>query len=377
MSAAAPVEPAPSPRASAPARRARWLLRSPGVRTADVIALGESGVLGAQGIERALRVAGLAPSADGWRSRVQQLLFGLAAVLFVAGVVCVVAANWASIGRWGRFALGQAAPVAVVALALWRGLDTLAGKILLTVACGLIGPLLALFGQTYQTGADVDALFRAWALLALPWTLASCFAPAWLLWIVVVEFGAGAWIHTFDLWRFLWFGFLPSWLGACALQAALLVLWELAAHRFDWLAGRFTPRLLAFSLLAPLTLCASAAVLMTSGNRMLGAGFFDWSLYFGAAMWGAVLVAGWIAYRRATIELGMLGLGWLSVTTVAMSATARLVIDTRAGAAGLLLAAAVLFAASAIGRRWLRALAQEAHARDAGPADAPVDRTAR
>jgi uncharacterized membrane protein len=342
-----------------------WLVRERGVRTADVIALGEQRVLGADGIEQALRIAGLAPTAAGWRGRIEQLLFGMAAALFVAGVICVVAANWASIGRWGRFALGQAVPVAVLGLALWRGLDTLAGKILLTVACGLIGPLLALFGQTYQTGADVDALFRAWALLALPWTLASCFAPAWLLWIVVVEFAAGAWVHTFDLWRFVWFGFLPSWLGACALQAALLVLWEVAAHRFDWLSGRFAPRLLAFALLAPLTLSACAAVWMTGEDALFGGLASGRSLYAGLAMWVATLAAGWLAYRRATIELGMLGLGWLSVTVFAMSATVRLVVSTRFGVTGLLLAAAVLFAASAIGRRWLRSLAQEAHAREA------------
>ena len=339
-------------------------MRERGVRTADVIALGEQQVLGADGIEQALRVAGLAPTADGWRTRVEQLLFGLAAALFVAGVICVVAANWASIGRWGRFALGQAVPIVFLGLALWRGLDTLAGRILLTVACALIGPLLALFGQTYQTGADVDALFKAWAVLALPWTLASCFAPAWLLWIVIVEFAAGAWLHTFDLWRFVWFGFVPTWLGACAVQAALLVLWEIAAYRFEWLAGRFAPRLLAFTLLAPLTLSAAAAIWAAGGGGLFGSIAPDRSLYAGLAMWAATLAVGWFAYRRATIELGMLGLGWLSVTVVAMAATVRIVVSTRFGATGLLLAAGVLFLASAIGRRWLRTLAQEAHARD-------------
>ncbi|MET0204922.1 MAG: DUF2157 domain-containing protein [Casimicrobiaceae bacterium] len=51
----------------------------------------------------------------------------------------------------------------MIALAVWRGLDTLPGKAAL-VAALLAGALLALVGQVYQTGADTFELFAAWAV---------------------------------------------------------------------------------------------------------------------------------------------------------------------------------------------------------------------
>ncbi len=46
------------------------------------------------------------------------------------------------------------------------------GKAALLLATLLLGVFLALFGQTYQTGADPWQLFANWALLILPWEVA-------------------------------------------------------------------------------------------------------------------------------------------------------------------------------------------------------------
>src|SRR5690606_13573849 len=109
------------------------------------------------------------------------------------------------------------------------------GRLTLTAAIVLVGPLLALFGQTYQTGADLSVLFRSWALVTLPWVLASCFAPAWLAWLVIAEAWLVLYVEAFDLWWRIWFGFVPTWMLATVLNAAALVLWEAAARRFAWL----------------------------------------------------------------------------------------------------------------------------------------------
>jgi uncharacterized membrane protein len=49
------------------------------------------------------------------------------------------------------------------------------------------GALLALFGQTYQTGADVYELFLTWALLGLPLVVAAQWGVASAAWVLVLN----------------------------------------------------------------------------------------------------------------------------------------------------------------------------------------------
>src|SRR3546814_15416019 len=90
--------------------------------------------------------------------------------------VCSSELNWNDLGRFAKFGLvGLLLIVAVIGY--WRlGVDRAAGKASLLVASILLGALLALFGQTYQTGADTWELFANWAVLMAPWALgrASC-----------------------------------------------------------------------------------------------------------------------------------------------------------------------------------------------------------
>ena len=43
----------------------------------------------------AMRIAGRLPDGAGWLRSIELVLLALAAVLFVAGIVCIVAFNWA------------------------------------------------------------------------------------------------------------------------------------------------------------------------------------------------------------------------------------------------------------------------------------------
>lgn len=328
-----------------------WRAPSAHPSTGDVLSLLRRGLLAPAGVERALTVAGAVPDAAGWRVRLEWLLWALALALFAAGCICVVAYNWSVIGRWGKFALAQALIVLVVAGGWYLGLARAAGQALLTLAIVLIGPLLALFGQTYQTGADTFELFRGWALMALPWTLASCFAPAWLVWLGIVEVGLLAYVAAFDLWRVLWLGLVPQWLAAALFNAALLLLWELAARRVGWLRGRTGPRVLALVTLGLLTGITCLRI-------------FDWhEQSFGSLaplLWLLALAGGYLAYRLRGLDLGMLSLGWLSITVVVMALLWRGLMALRAEGLGLLLGAAVLIGLSAYARNWLKDVAKEA-----------------
>jgi uncharacterized membrane protein len=101
-----------------------------------------------------------------------------------AGLVFFVAANWSNITVPGRFALIELVIVAAVALAWIKPPPAFLGRGAVFLAFIATGALLALFGQTYQTGADVHELFLSWALLGLPLAVAaqwSVVSTAWFL----------------------------------------------------------------------------------------------------------------------------------------------------------------------------------------------------
>ena len=94
-----------------------------------------------------------------------------------------IAYNWAEMGRWLRFGVVQAAMVLAVGIAVWPKASPMVQRVALTSVTLLVGVLLALFGQVYQTGADPWQLFFTWALLALPWVWVARFELLWVLWL--------------------------------------------------------------------------------------------------------------------------------------------------------------------------------------------------
>lgn len=104
-----------------------------------------------------------------------------------AGVVFFVAANWSRIAVFGRFALLEGLLVALVAVSLYKPPPRFVGRSAVFLAFIATGALLALFGQTYQTGADVYELFLTWALLGLPFAVAAQWGMASAAWLLVLD----------------------------------------------------------------------------------------------------------------------------------------------------------------------------------------------
>src|SRR5262245_43202671 len=114
-------------------------------------------------LPQALRVGGVLPERRHWRDFLDRLLLWSGAVALAAAVVFFVAHNWNDLGKYAKFGLVELLILAAV-VGYWRlGPDRAAGKASLLVASILLGALLALFGQTYQTGADTWELFANWA----------------------------------------------------------------------------------------------------------------------------------------------------------------------------------------------------------------------
>jgi uncharacterized membrane protein len=179
-------------------------------------------------------------------------LLQLAGVLsLAAGVVFFIAANWSEFGVAGRFVLVQSVLVVSAALALWRPPPHSLGRYALLMAFIATGALLALFGQTYQTGADVYELFLTWAVLGLPFLVAAQWSVVCAAWLVVLNVA----LLLFFGWQpqggWLWVVFSP-WRASTAVlllapSVLNLLLWAFAEplRRTRWssLAPRWIARL--------------------------------------------------------------------------------------------------------------------------------------
>jgi uncharacterized membrane protein len=156
--------------------------------------------LDAAGVQKLTHIAGLQREPNRLGYWLPRGVAVLAAALGGFGIILWIAANWETLGRFGRFALLQAVLVVmcVGALAKPRARVPLGLLALLT-----IGGLFAYFGQTYQTGADPWQLFAVWALLALPICASVRSDVLWAPWALIVSTGISLWVyaHTSYHWR--------------------------------------------------------------------------------------------------------------------------------------------------------------------------------
>lgn len=217
--------------------------------------------------QRGILLATETPSAAEWRVFLSRALALLGAALVLAGIVCFIAYNWDRIGRFGKFALLELVIIGAVLLSS-RKLPKLSGEIALFGAAVLIGPLFALYGQTYHTGADPYGLFLTWLLLMVPWMVASRFSATWLLALVLLETSIVLyWIQVVDPRETRVGLYLPVMLGA--IDFAALALWQWQSDRGEsaWLKERWLQPMLAglglYTLLIP-------AIAFVFGGREAG-----------------------------------------------------------------------------------------------------------
>lgn len=227
--------------------------------------------LGGPAVTRAVQLAVGTPSRSAWRDFLAAALALLGGALVLAGVVCFVAFNWTRMGRYGKFALVELAIVAAVLVA-WKKLPALSGRISLFGAAVLVGPLLAIYGQTFQTGADPYGLFLVWAGLILPWAVLGRFAATWVLVILLLDtslilFYAQVWAprNTSDALL------IPISIGL--LHVLALVAWEWQLRRPDpHLREEWAGRIVALAAMAALFIPWAALVLGGSDAGLPGVG---------------------------------------------------------------------------------------------------------
>ena len=143
--------------------------------------------LDSAGVDALLEVAEARPAAGASQQFLARMMRIGGVLSLAAGVVFFVAANWSKFAVFGRFALLELVLVACAVVALLKPPPSNVGRAALFLGFITTGALLALFGQTYQTGADVYELFLTWALLGLPIAILANWSVASAGWLLVLN----------------------------------------------------------------------------------------------------------------------------------------------------------------------------------------------
>lgn len=315
---------------------------------------------------RAAELAGLEPDATAWRRHLDRFLAAVAALLIVAGITAFFAWNWAELHRLLKFALIESGIVVAVLLAWRLQLDSPAGRASLFAAAFLVGVLLALYGQVYQTGADPYGLFLAWAILVLPWVLIGRQPGLWLMlvllfcialilyWIQVLHPPDGSWLLIQLLGPLVWLGStVMDWRLASLLFAftvAAIVAWELAAAGgIPWLESRLFPRLVG--LIALYTVLGPTLI-------MIFAVSLDWHIggrIVSPLLFVAALATSLWYYQYRRLDLLMLTMTLFAGILAIMALAIRHLFQ---GFGSLLLLAALLVGLVGAAAFWLRDVAR-------------------
>lgn len=320
-------------------RMQRWYQSAAGRRAAaDWWA---AGVIDGQGAARAREFYGTLDGAA-WLAFWRRVCAWLGVVLLAAAAICLVAANWDGLSRWAKLGGLQTLLAITVAAAVWPRAAPWVQTLALVLASMLLGALLALVGQIYQTGADPWQLFAGWALLMLPWAWAGRSVSLWLFWLLVTQV---AWALWFDPRPGRGDGFLP---GFVLINLLALAFQEAGRLRYAWLRRDAGPRLVAAALLAVSGgWAALAASVLVRGDR-------------GALGWWAVAAAltGFF-YYAARRDLAILAMVLASVIVVATGQCAAWLFAAGLdGVASFAVLALLVLASGTLAGAWLRRLAK-------------------
>jgi uncharacterized membrane protein len=261
-------------------------------------------------LERYLEAAYRCREPEYWTRWALRALLALGVGHLLAGIVFFFAYNWDDLSSFAKFGILEAGILISVVLALVVKTERVGGQALLIAASVLVGTLLAAIGQVYQTGADAYELFTVWAVLIVPWVLASRSAAHWFVWLVVVyaAFNLYAYQVLIPLEILSSVG-LNSLIGVTA--AAWLVAREAAVlGGVEWLDFRWTRMVLAFAALAVVFEPTVAYVLDWNDNVIAALTFVALVVAMAAVYVRALPDFAVLAITTGFVALVLMAVGW-------------------------------------------------------------------
>ena len=256
------------------------------------------------------------PTPGQWRQFGVRVLRGVGVVSLSASVTFWIAANWQHFGAMIKFFALDALLIVCIGLACWRPPMHVLGQSALTVAFVVTGTLLALFGITYQTGANTYELFFGWAALGIPLVLLARALSAWVLWwvVLVVAMVLYAPAHlalVFGLWPTAADPLQFNWLVPGLICIAMAVLFAFVSDRIVPAEVRARMTLIAIATAITFATLEGAHL----AHRGSGVSIVPEVLF---VLHSATYVACgyWAHNQRALAVLAMLAVSWIVLSTV-------------------------------------------------------------
>ena len=306
-----------------------------------------SGHLDADKLEQALAITNSAPSAAAQLRFISGVVLTFAVALLCSGVVFFFAFNWDELSRYAKFAIAQTALVLSLLPLLRFKLTDSIGQAALFAASLLVGALLALVGQPYQSGADTYQLFLIWAVLITPWTLLARMPALWLLLLILLNLSLVLALDSLAIDSLLAPFSHPGWL-LFALNTGAAGLWHLVTRR-----AAATPLLRwseqIISLYSLLIITVLALDYISSWSVRDALALPTWAVF--AALWLYL-------YRIRQLNLTMLSALSMAAIVLIVTALSNALTDQMATTGLLLLLALSVMGLSSAAALWLKRLNQ-------------------
>jgi uncharacterized membrane protein len=294
--------------------------------------------LSKQNVPDAIALADISPSVNQWQSFISTMLFWSGSIALAFSLIFFIAANWQDIGRMAKFALVEVAIVLAMFAYVKFSHNTTIRQASLLLCMLFVGGLMALFGQTYQTGADPWQLFFNWAMVTIPWVLISRFSVMWLIWLALLNLSMSLFYQTFG-------GYLDNTWALFLLNSFALVVWQTNTGRFSFLDKPW-----AINLLGVVSGYFGMWVYLVALFDDKPVGILMWCI------WAAVM---FYVYRVRSLNVFMLA-GWsLSILVAANALLMRILTDVFDVFSFLLLTCLTVGAGTYL-TVWLKGLLKEA-----------------
>ena len=300
---------------------------------------------------QAIELASASTSPQDWFSFASRLLLWLGVVAAGAGVIFFLAYNWAELGKVIKFGLVESLLI-VAAILAFRSPENgpvRSGVLLLTAL--LVGALLALVGQTYQTGADPWQLFAYWALFIMPLVILSRSSVMWIVWFCLLNLSLALYLDAFrGMFGLLSSSVMLFWLGF-VLNGLLQVLSE---YMYCHPSRPYYLQLNNRHLTRICTIASGSAITWAGLYGIFDGGSDGAISIFGYLVW--VAVSFWV-YRIIRLDLVILAGLILSGIVFVTGLLIWMMIDTLESGA-FFLVSLIIIGMSTAGGVWLKNLAE-------------------
>ncbi len=139
-----------------------------------------------RGIDKVLKDK-IYSDSNAWKRFLQLLFISLGIGFTVSGILFFFAYNWSDLHKFVKMGLIEGLIVSAASIVLFSKLNLNIKNIILTGTAVLVGVLIAVFGQIYQTGANSYDFFLGWTLFITLWVVISNFPSLWLVYLILIN----------------------------------------------------------------------------------------------------------------------------------------------------------------------------------------------